>query len=75
MVIRSDTPLSLDSTEKDLLLKQIARLEGQLQKIEASLDEAKSSLSKQEQSLQEWETIAGEGTISTCASDVREVIL
>ena len=67
--------LSLDSTEKDLLLKQIATLEAQLHETEAPFDEAKSSLSKQEQSLQEWETIAGEGTISTCASDVREVIL
>ena len=57
-----DISLSLDSTEKDLLLEQIETLETQLQETEACLDEAKSSLSKQEQSLREWETIAGEGT-------------
>ena len=56
-------------------MKQTETLDGQLQETEASLDEAKSSLPKQEQSIQEWETIAGKGTINTCASDVREVIL
>ena len=49
--------LSLVSTEKDLLLKQIATLEAQLQETEASLDETKSSLSKRDQSLQEREGI------------------
>ena len=49
--------LSLVSTEKDLLLKQITTLEAQLQETEASLDETRLSLSKRDQSLQEQEGI------------------